>query len=392
MRKLALSLFFLISFLFVANFGVWYLNNRAVAGLVTEIRESLSKQGYSLEYDNLVFDTFKSWDIKGALLGVKFKNHQNTYSFKLDRVNFGFDPIDREFKLVLAGISKYNMTQLGMETDAFLNYSHENPPTLKVVLNIPTHELMSILLSGDISKISQVRDVDFNAKNISFIDVKTNKNTYVLENISLTAKSELSEEKDSVNTDVRFNWTALNENVENNNAIFLPISGRSSIESVIKAKTYIQEDADNVELNVESIKYFNDKFSLNLSGILKNQDTSMMPYIDAKFSIDKFDEFLNVYIESANAFLKTPEGAEILRMKPFTDAEKNNIRKNLASYITKDGEFVLDVKTDDNKELIISGKPMREVFMALQMYVLERAGMIAPQPTQQFTPANKKSK
>lgn len=355
---------------FVLNFTLWFLHTRTIAEKITTLQADLQKErGIILSYDDILFSTFKSWEVSGDLVNFKIKSK---YGNELTVERLGFDslPFDNQLLFTINSEIEAKGQDFG---EATVNWE----PRIPLIAEIHFHK------DAKTSSLQSYGDV-ISAVNLSLpqLDLTSKEDGSIMARLyptSFTYKSERNSNRnvESINLDskgLEFISDKFYADIPPELKVFVKNMGKTTTELDLRVERYGRgekgaRDFTDMQFTYNKSRLSNNLFSFDINGHFHTKNTLMLKDIDITLSLENPDTFVDYtyeqvkYYNSVSSEFKSDPSFDI-------DFSRKQELKNLLKKFNKDNNSVSLVLKQSNSGLpTVSGMPILDFLRELHFAV-----------------------
>lgn len=407
MRKIFVLLGIIITIL-VVNFSLWFVHTRTIHRAVTVLKNNLALYGINLYYEDLYFDSFKSWSVQGTLKSVVITNDMRniTRVAEIEAVNFSSFPFSEFIEISIPQSINYKKNALGAKEELLRIDFPNGKPTFEIDFITSLNSTNDSISEHDnnpffvnIKKLSYydsgfevlnrengenymhsgnnklefinvgkdgLRAVDFEMK---FSDMS---NTPKFHNPSMEVSDELMH-KLSVKSDfyVKGNFSMLvsDEQLEYINEM-----------KRIGKDANIKKFLDTYKFKFDNFDVVTNDYSLHVSGEVQKYLNVFLPTFNLKVTVANYNNLVDLYFSSLNLAVeemkKIPDSPV---QEKVNDSQVTKVKSILSKF--SEGNETLNMHFTGTKDGVfeISGRSLVEVWTELQAIIFANIKEEAPQ-------------
>lgn len=395
MKKL-LALFIVLLLGVVINYGLWFFHTRTINSLISILDERISDLGGEFKYEEVVFDTFKSWSVQGAIIKprVLFKDKilKQILELELDRINFDSLPFDGKLLFKVNGDSQYKVLGENNTIKKAIKIAHTNSSVsiAELVFYASLRDLVEIVAQNRNQSVFNVlKSFDFNSGAVSFIE-ETKGEYFTAENIHLLINGQVK--NNELSYDLLFDFKDgqynskyevgdkeknLYDNLKRMGKINLIINFIYNQWQSKKQSEFIKSAKDNkgIELapvvdanrwKLNTLNYETGLFSINIGGGVEAESSNFSS--EFKIVIHKYDSFVSFIVEYINYYIEQLRSSSVsgYLISRIDENKTQKVKQFLKQFAVNNEDLNIDIIKNKNQTLTISGKSWSDIIMQLQ--------------------------
>jgi|GEM_PF-3910486 hypothetical protein len=382
---------------FIVNFTIWFAYTREIRKIINSSQEALKLHDMHFTYDDLSFNSFKSWRIQAKIitpsLVIKNKNFENT--LRAEAIEITVANFTDSMQLSLIG--DLNNTNTSAKEDSAFDIVFNSPPQLNIKFREDASLLFDILIKAalntqNLENISQlIHAINYSDTGWLIYDTSGGKRQpyYMVQGGNIL---NIENNSDYLNS-------SFNVQFSQKSAIWLPdyksnsmviqklhdhssSLGAASASLSLTMKNGASEETKNrwrriygkdyaksseitpvfevPQVNINKLEISTDKFDVEISGTYERQPDHAFPLIDMKLQFNNIDELLK-YQQSLynNAFVpQMQEETSAFKIKEATDEQIKAFAELIKSYSDENGHQVkLNLLYKRDQDFVINQKP-----------------------------------
>lgn len=423
MRKLLILLVSCVLIIMV-NFTLWFYHTRVINDVLASLKQNLAEQGITVSYGEILFSTFRYWNVKGSIdnfqfaIGNKDKGDPIAMEYNIEKLYFESQPLNAKIivytgseKRVLKSASNINNPTLS--SPQILEIKNIDP--LGEVLEIEFFDSISQLLkvgkgkqekSPAMSHISNViKKLSYYNNDITTTDIDKNLEYSYIRNLLIKYESELSNNGYIYNIFTNMGGLKFNQQYpfssEVNNmykefAFFDPEGvtfnmdfSLDQYQSPAQIDFYkkASEQKQNVELKtifdsfrykITDISYNSNALKFSVIGQLnfENVDSSA----DVKMQFVNYKKFFESFVRAYNYRLVTDSQSMAAGLKEIGTHDLRNIENYLAQFADNNTLTLNITKKKEDPKFMIADRDAKAVFYEFLKVLYQATQQLPPEP------------
>ena len=302
MRKLYVLLVILLVG-FLINFAIWFLHTQTITNAVNGIKAELLLNKYKLQYKNIKFTDFRSWAMNATLENVEIYDNNDEHGSKiaLDQVSVLSNPYNQTIKVILPNDIKYAAKMSAGFKEVVFRFK-EKLPFIQIKFN---KKLSDIIDDTKFDVIKHLESLKVSIEQIEEYDSDSKQLILEIPSIDINIDNKLETLSDTHNIDLLMQLKGLQYNehyssddekknnyVRKNHDLGL---ADITLDANVIVPQYSTMLGQKMFIKIKDITCQNDKFLVNVVGSLDNEQASMLPYYNIKFTVNNFTPFYQFY-------------------------------------------------------------------------------------------------
>ena len=423
MRKL-LILFVSCVLVVVLNFALWFYHTRVINDVLVSLKENLSGQGITISYGEVLFSTFRYWNVKGSIENFQLamantdKGDPIILEYNMDKLYFESQPLNA--KIILhTGSDRRTLKTASNSANPILSSPQileiKNTDPLGEVLEIDFFDSVSQLLnvgssekkkSTAMSPISSViKKLSYQNNDITTTDIGNNQEYSYIKNLLIKYESDLSNNGYVYNVFTNIGGLKFNQQYPFSSEInklykefsFFDPEGvtfninfsmdqyqsPTQIEFYKKAADQKQDVElktifDSLRYNITDISYHSNALKFSVTGQLnfENVDSSA----NVKMRFENYKMFFETFVHAYNYRLTTDSQSMTAGLKEIGAQDLKNIEDYLAQF-AENNTLILNVtKKKEEPKFMIADRDAKTVFYDFLKVLHEATRQIPQEP------------
>lgn len=380
MRKLILLLLTVVTGILI-NFGFWFFQIQAIRENLNNLKSRLAEQGVELEFNDVKFTNFKSWNVKGIIEEVRItpyitdKDSGLFYKFEMHNIKMESNPVKKTFKLIFP--STINIEEkLFKESQKYALVYTKQAPAARIVFKLNQHfwNFKQYISSGKPKDFFDfVKESKFDQAEVDFIDLSNgNQKIGHFKYLSLYVGSDLSKDGLKVQIKLHDNGSEYNSEYKAGNPKWLQFMhdnfvklGTSSSLFDLKLE-YKKQDGEfsNQRTTINRIEVNNKLFNIILIGNIDKAKDNLLPNFNLDLTITDYDKLAAYFAGIYNGIIDISK----IRLKLLSDRQVKELAGFLKRFSEKD---MLDNQTKlkfikTSRGTTVTGEPIIQVIKELK--------------------------
>lgn len=397
MRKIFVVIGVIVA-IFIVNFSLWVAHTRTIHRAVTVLKHNLAFHGVNFYYDDLYFDSFKSWSVEGTLKNVTITNNLRnvTRVIEIQAVNFISLPFSEKIEINIPKSVDYKVKANGESKDELyrINFSHGNP-TLEI-------DFITSLNSTNDAFSDHIHNPFFvNIKKLSYYDsgfeitnretgenyMRSENNKWELLNVSKDGALSVNFEakfSDMSNTPRYIDPNDMSEEFKHRikaksdfytKGNFAMVVSDEQLEYIKEMKnngkdTNIKKFLDTYQFKFDKLDMTSGEYALSITGEVQKYLNVIFPTFDLNVRVNKYTNLVDYYFENLNLSVeqlsKLPNSPVKEKISP---TQVNKVKSILAKFSNNDDVLNMHFTGSKYGVFEISGRPLLEVWTELQAII-----------------------
>ncbi len=419
MRKLLILLVSCILIVTV-NFALWFYHTRVINDVLASLKENLSGQGITISYGEVLFSTFRYWNVRGSIenfqlsMANKDKGEPIALEYNVDKLYFESQPLNAKIILHTGSDRRTLKTAANsgnpiLSSPQILEIKNTNP--LGEVLEIDFFDSVSQLLkvgSGEKKKstISNIiKKLSYQNNDVTTTDLDKNQEYSYIKNILVKYENDLSNNGYTYNVSSNIDGFKFNQQYPFNSevnklykefSLFDPegvtfnmsfsldqYQSPTQIEFYKKAADQNQDVElktifDSLRYDITDISYHSNAMKFSIAGQLNFENVDSSANVNMQFK--NYKKFFESFVHAYNYKLTTDSQSMTAGLKEIGVHDLKNIEDYLAQF-AENNTLVLNVtKKKEDPNFMIADRDAKTVFYDFLKVIYQATQQLPQEP------------